>query len=925
MTNWRWNGARWWRFDFHTHTPASCQDYGKGPDQESLLQRTPHEWLLDFMRAGIDCVAITDHNSGAWIDDLQAALVELESRRPEGFRPIFLFPGVEVSVHGGIHVLAIFASATTTSDLDSLLGAVGFDGTKGASDSVTNKPFCEVAEAVGKAGGIAIPAHVDRDRTGLLKLQGTTLEQALGSPDVFAMEVIDPSSAKPQLYHDKHLAWTEVLGSDSHHPSQNHDQQYPGSHFTWVKMGEPSLEGLRLALLDGPLSVRRSDQQTGDPNDHAALAIESIKVSKARYMGRPSSFRVEFNPWLNAVIGGRGTGKSTLLEFLRIALRRTGELPKSLKKDIEKYGSVYPTRNDDGLLTPDSVFDVIYRKNGARYRIQWSQKGDRNPIEMEGETGAWTVEPGDVEQRFPVRIYSQKQIFELAKDPLALLTIVDESPRVDRRSWEEEWREQYTRFLSLRTKAREIESALADEPRLKGDLEDTMRKLGVFEGADYASVLKEYQRRVRQRRAVETWEEEWSTVGGRIRDLATDVAPEPLDPEIFGDPDTAGRDLVAKSSVPMAGLQRVHDRLQALAQEMEDHVTDWNKTRDQSEWTQAVEAAITAYDTLRRRLQDEGAGDPSTYGELVQRRQNIEVRLRDLENRRKQVESVRREADLCLDTLLALRRRLTALRTRFIEDVLEGNTYVRIQVIPYGARETVESEIRALIQREDGRFERDIGATDREDGLLGGLYIDSPDTSTLEHRIGDLKGKLQRIAEGRAGSLELHDQRFAGHMDKLPPEALDRLAAWFPEDTLDVQYSTAPEGTVFRSIQEGSPGQKTAALLAFLLSYGEEPIVLDQPEDDLDNNLIYDLIVQQLRSIKQHRQVIAVTHNANIVVNGDAELVVPLAAGGGQTRVSCSGSLQQSNVRDTICKIMEGGRDAFEQRYRRISLEGRRV
>ncbi len=65
MTNWRWNGARWWRFDFHTHTPASCQDYGKGPDQESLLQRTPHEWLLDYMRAGIDCVAITDHNSGA--------------------------------------------------------------------------------------------------------------------------------------------------------------------------------------------------------------------------------------------------------------------------------------------------------------------------------------------------------------------------------------------------------------------------------------------------------------------------------------------------------------------------------------------------------------------------------------------------------------------------------------------------------------------------------------------------------------------------------------------------------------------------------------------------------------------------------------------------------------------------------------------
>jgi predicted metal-dependent phosphoesterase TrpH len=92
-TSWNWSGARWWKFDFHTHTPAS-DDYGKGPQQASLKQRTPKEWLLDYMRAGIDCVAITDHNSGAWIDQLKSALEELKSEKPEGFRPIHLFPGV---------------------------------------------------------------------------------------------------------------------------------------------------------------------------------------------------------------------------------------------------------------------------------------------------------------------------------------------------------------------------------------------------------------------------------------------------------------------------------------------------------------------------------------------------------------------------------------------------------------------------------------------------------------------------------------------------------------------------------------------------------------------------------------------------------------------------------------------------------------
>lgn len=62
-----WIGARWWKFDFHSHTPAS-NDYGKGINQDQHKKITPKEWLLSFMRAEIDCVAITDHNSGGWID-----------------------------------------------------------------------------------------------------------------------------------------------------------------------------------------------------------------------------------------------------------------------------------------------------------------------------------------------------------------------------------------------------------------------------------------------------------------------------------------------------------------------------------------------------------------------------------------------------------------------------------------------------------------------------------------------------------------------------------------------------------------------------------------------------------------------------------------------------------------------------------------
>ncbi len=922
MTDWKWNGSRWWKFDFHTHTPAS-DDYGKGTDQAALKTRKPKEWLFDYMRAGIDCVAITDHNSGAWIDELKSALAEMEREQPKGYRPVYLFPGVEISVNGGVHLLAILGCDKSTTDIGSLLGAVGFSGTKGSSDDVTSKSFAEVLSEIARIGGIAIPSHVD-GASGLLKVTGPTLSQNLNCEQVFAMEVVDPFAARPQVYSDKKPAWTEVLGSDAHHPSGDPGQRYAGSHFTWIKMGTPCLEGLQLALMDGLLSVKRSDQTTDNPNQHASLVIESIEVSQARYMGRAQAFRLELNPWLNAVIGGRGTGKSTIVEFLRLALRRDEELPQTLQGDFSKYFKTYASRDDDGLLTENSHFTIVYRKNGARYKVQWSQRGDAEPIQVENDDGSWKPEQGDVAQRFPARIYSQKQIFELAKAPLALLGIVDDAQEVDRRSWEEKWKAEETKFLSLRAKAREIESGLADEPRLRGEMEDVGRKLAVFEQAGHANVLKEYQKRLRQQRNVEEWEKTWADAGERVRAVADEIIPDSLEASVFTPEASEDKDLLAKVASFRMRVEQIGNNLKQLAEKLDEAASSWKSERDQSDWKRAVDSAINQYKDLLERLQNEGAGDPSAYGELVQRRQMLEARLKEISSKRNQLESVRKESEECLGRLLEIRRDLTKRRTAFLQKVLQNNSYVRIEVVPYGAWDTVEAEFRSLIQRETGGFEKDIGPANGE-GLLGRLYSGECSQEKVEKRLKDLKQRVRTIASGNLDGIELGDRRFATHLAKLAPEAFDRLDLWFPEDSLKVEYSTTADGNQFRSIQEGSPGQKTAALLAFLLSYGEQPIVLDQPEDDLDNHLVYELIVTQLRNIKQRRQVLVVTHNANIVVNGDAELVVGLAAHGGETQRECSGCLQERAVRNTICAVMEGGREAFEQRYRRIALEGRHV
>ena len=216
-----------------------------------------------------------------------------------------------------------------------------------------------------------------------------------------------------------------------------------------------------------------------------------------------------------------------------------------------------------------------------------------------------------------------------------------------------------------------------------------------------------------------------------------------------------------------------------------------------------------------------------------------------------------------------------------------------------------------------------------------GLNAYEKDREEIAKMIGPDKGKpwsgktldavisdMRKLPSQQPTSWNVQDRRFLGALQKLPPERIDRLALYCPKDGVEVEFREG-KGSSWKPLPQGSPGQQAAALLAFILGHGQEPIIIDQPEDDLDNALIYDLLVRRLREVKQHRQVIVVTHNPNIVVNGNAELVLSLKVGGGQTRIGCHGGIQDQPVRDEICRVMEGGREALKRRYQWILLPER--
>jgi energy-coupling factor transporter ATP-binding protein EcfA2/predicted metal-dependent phosphoesterase TrpH len=906
--NWNWVGAKWWKFDFHSHTPASS-DYGKGLNQAEFRTISAKDWLLNYMRAGIDCVAVTDHNSGAWIDNLKQALCELIEENPPEFRQLVLFPGVEISVQG-IHILAIFPCEKSTSDIDSLLGAVKFRGIKGTTDKCSEVSVLDAINEIHEAGGIAIPAHVD-EVNGLFKsLSGSVLEPILNNEYIVAIEVKNRSTPKPQIYTDKKISWSEVLGTDSHHPVGGDTRFYPGSHFTWIKMSIPSFEGLKLALIDGDLSLKRSDIYSGNPNQHSSLIIEKIEITDAKYIGRGNSFVCKFNPWLNTIIGGRGTGKSTIAEFLRIAMKRKEELPSSLKNDFDKYSQISTSRDDDGLLVDSSNFNVYYRKDDDRFRIKWSSSDNVHIIEEEVSPNIWNVLEGDIRQRFPLRIYSQKQIFEIAKQPQALLQIVDDSEDVNFRDWELDLNILVSKYLSICAKEREIQSGLWEESVIRGQLDDVKRKLDVFEKTGNAEILQSYHLSQNQKKSIESWEHQWTDTASQLKIWSEKILPIEIHPYYLSSENEGYDELMSEISTVSDSFRKFQSDLLNISVQIDCIRKAWFDHKDSLIIKKQIDDATSAYTTLMGELSSVGAENPFDYGKFVTQKQELEDKIKGFSEQRTRLLECQQEVVECLNLIQEHRIQITQSRINFLNNILEGNSYVRINVLPYGNTAVVENELRHILGIQKGSYSKDV-----EEIILP---LSNIDKKPMEEIIEDLKKYIFSIHMGNVETKQLKDKRFSTHIQGLTPEHLDRLMCWFPTDSLNLEYRFNDKDS-FKSIEKGSPGQKTAALLAFILTYGNEPLILDQPEDDLDNHLIYNLIVTQLREIKQHRQIIIVTHNANIVVNGDAENVITLNTRSGLTNIFAQDCLQEKTIRDEICILLEGGKTAFDLRYKRIN------
>lgn len=920
-------GSNWWSFDFHNHTPASS-DYDVG-ERATLTAR---DWLLAYMRSGVDCVAVTDHNSGGWIDSLKQELAAMAGEQPRhaDFREIHIFPGVELTSSEGLHVLAVYGPDEGAAKIHGLLALAQYNNDANNAHGMCNVGASAICDHIHQTGGVVILAHaeeingifhgsVDESAASFTPTRpGRSIEQILEKAD--AIEIHDENCRAVQHFADKLKGRAIVDGSDAHRTNR------AGTRRVWLKMAQPSMEGLKLALLDPTSSLLRAQEKPAAPLHR----ITSLRVEKLHL--RRQSLEIAFSPWFNTIIGGRGSGKSTLLETLRLALAREvdiRELGTAQESDVvrafERFRAVGGVRGNSGMVRQDTVLAATVEKYdpsasvSETYSFTWRPSGFQV---QRLDAGVWQDTGLGVEQAaklFPVKVFSQKQIFELAERPSALLTYIDRAPEVGFQAWKERHEELCRSLRELRGRERVLLQAIEKKAELETELREVSRKALAYQQSNIAGQVKVYRENQQAQKEVNDFVE---ALLAPIRKL--DEVLEEHNPYLqiqlknialqFPDPSE-----VCQGAVTVANeLGTKYQAVRQIVTEMQQQVEGFRKSQSVLNYFHKTEEAIARYRDEVAKLREQGIGTAQDAETALKRKQELEEALAQIAAQQGQLVVLHKQLLEAYARLKMHRRKLTRLRRKFVSDALASNPNLRITIDEQADVDQSNDEFRSILRLQDGTFVEDVlsidEATGQKTGLLGKLVADGLHDPTHK-RVTSLKaGILERSREilGQA----VHG-RLVTAIGRLSPDDDDSLLEWFPHDLVKVEFRRNRNEN-FQSLERASAGQKTSSILSFLLSHGDEPLLLDQPEDDLDNALVSELVVDQIRNNKSRRQIIVVTHNPNIVVNGDAELVLPMAFTAGQIQQNDAGGLQERAVRERICNIMEGGRDAFRQRYKRI-------
>jgi hypothetical protein len=897
-----------------------------GRPDESGIQEKARIFLRRCHALELDVIGVTDHNFSDKTEPRDWFLTHLVEQnqavaREVGRQPLAILPGFEVDI--GYHVLCLFQPAKDWSDLRHVSNTLTTLGLPEGGRFEQGRPrplrfnnqhksLKELLEVVQEQNqGFVIAAHADQN-DGLLS--NTTFKDDFALPGLLCVELTgNPPAQKysailggsnPHWVRSKpYPAW--IMSSDAKSLAvDQHGRPRPGAlgyRHTWIKMSRVSIAALRQACLDPESRIRVPTPGDGDKNpglQETHPRIVSLTVRNAAFVEDQT---VHFSPNLNCIIGGFGSGKSSLLEYLRLAHGKdTGDVGDKTRDKINRIRNTLPL----GI----GAVEVVWRGvSGNDDALSYTRDGG---AQVSGNSQV--VDLATFHRQLPVEFFSQQELSERTQERHnRLLALLDgyakaDLDRLDAK--ERDLRSELERLFSVRRQKVQVE---ADMQRLKQEIAELTRAWQARQ-----SLQGEAKRHELSRAALkyaETIQEspqtpdEWAGLAADFLEShphLPDQSTEWTNAEWFNE--------LAKGS--LEARRKLHSAVVAAVAQFRVDIE--GLLDEQGAWGQIKEELESSETRFLEACQAQGLQpeELKQLREVDRQRQSKQV---ELERKSAQLVKLQAEVDLLPRKLAELHRtwreqfraRHGAADAANQAGVNRSRKFVEVSLIFCGDRESFTQAWNRLTPDRRSQLGREWDELGERifDAFRSTAYPSSP------------WRMLQKAIFGPGPApdwLGRHKESLAGHLSKEGvARTWEEVFITRVHDFADIALFR-PDGSLAGRISESrlSDGQRNTAALALILAQGNGPLVIDQPEDELDATFIYEDLVPLLREMKSRRQIICATHNANLPVNGDAELVYALEARDGHGRPLVQGGLDRESVTQAVLDVMEGSREAFRRR-----------
>ena len=928
-------GAHFHRCDFQVHTPRDQHWHGARHVTDEHRRNYASRFIQACRTKTLDAVAITDHHDLSFVKYIRdAAKSELnnDGNPVPPHAQVVVFPGIELTLSVPCQALLIFDADFPHDMFDLALTTLTIE------PNDASKPTTAPVVPLGHITTLN-DLRDELDKHSFLRRQyiilpnvsdggSDTLLRSGAAPKYRAMPCVGgyldgPISqlgkgnlnivnGKATEYGNKRIALFQT--SDN----RRDDHRDLGKVSTWTKWATPTAEALRQACL--AQESRVSQQQPRLP----AVAIESISVGNSKFLG---PFDLDLNPQYNALIGGRGTGKSTILEYLRWGL--CDQPPASEDQDDTPNYSARRRRLITDTLAPlGATVEIRFHAHDVPHVV----RRDSASGELLMKIGSNALEPcseDDVRRLFPIQAYSQKQLSDVSVrvDELSRFIAGPIRERLDNIQGQiseitGQIRETYSMVLRQRGLSRMLDLRQMGEKSLSEQVE-TMRKGLEGLSDDDRALLDGGRLYSRADQLVDSWRTGLRSLREGAEQLRRTAQTQlsgmqpPTDlpeQEILTAASGQYRSLLSDAVADLATLIARADAMTAKPESMDSNSPwrSWFETRQQ--FRDAYDSAVGRSSSHQERMDQLTALDEDLQGRICETGR-IREDLRNLEQAestydelRSRWQSLIQEHDDALDeqctTLTAdsgdaIRAHVQRLSNTdafvaYLKKAISGSRVPGNKIDALGEAiskaDTVETA-RILCTNVLAELERLADFDAERDGTLG-----RPDAPTLA-AMGLTSANLDGI----------------GRMLKLDGWLTLSLTPIISEPIFE--FRTREQDYI--PFRNASAGQQATALLKTLLNQDGPPLIIDQPEEDLDNPVILEIVASVWKA-KQKRQLIFASHNANLVVNGDAELVAwcdhrtAVDQSGGM--IAGQGAIDVNESREAIKKIMEGGEDAFNLR-----------